>query len=493
MQSNSNRFLLTCGVITLVACICLSLVSISGAGLFLFNRSSSPATGSVVATEVATIAISTEATTQSISPTLAPTSEPSLASTAEATPEATLPPAGEIPADVAQQMDQIQDQVVELRDLPAADNVGRKLITPKQLRQKVVDDFLKDYTKEDAQNDVRVLSAFGLLEPGFDLYNFYTDLLSEQIAGFYDDKTKEMYVIQGEGFQGPERLTYAHEYTHALQDHAYDIENGLRYNNDICKTESERCAAVQALLEGDASLLEIEWLSNFATAQDRVEIQQFYNNYQSPVYDSAPDFLKEDFVFPYTKGQDFVDHLHSAGGWSTVNNAYGNPPLSTEQILHPERYPDDKPIDVPVPDLASTLGEGWKEIDRNEMGEWYTYLILAHGLDINARVDDSQAQEASTGWGGDTYVVYTQNQGDGTVALLKSEWDTQGDALEFSTAFQDYAKARFGDPILNESNQVAWEHDGGYDLFQFEGSQTIWISAPDADTANAVLQAISNQ
>lgn len=488
MQSNTNRILLTCGVILLVACICLSILSVAGAGLFVLNRSSGPIT-----TSVATVIVETRVPNDSGFPTLAATTESPLSGTVEATPPATLPAAGEIPAGVAQQMNDIEDQVVELRNLPPAENVGRKLLTSEQLRQRVIDDFLKDYTAEDAQSDVRVLSAFALLDPGFDLYNFYLELFSEQIAGFYDDKTKEMYVIQGEGFQGPERLTYAHEYNHALQDHAYDIENGLRYNNDICITESERCAAVQALLEGDATLLEQEWFTNFATDQDRIDIQQFYNNYQSPIYDSAPDFLKEDFIFPYSQGLQFVDYLHSAGGWSNVNNAFENPPVTTEQILHPERYPDDKPADVSVPDLTGTLGDGWMEIDRNEMGEWYTYLILAHGRDTNARIDDAQARAAASGWGGDTYVVLTQDQGDGTVSVLNTLWDTSGDALEFSTVFQDYARARFGDPAVEDSNEIAWDHEGGYDIFQFEGSQTIWISAPDADTSRSVLDAVSNQ
>jgi hypothetical protein len=458
----------------------------------MINRSSSP-TFRPVSTAVETVIIEPITPTQTVSPTLSTTTEPKLTGTIEATPQGTLPSAGEVPPDVAQQMDEIQDQVVELRNLPPAGDVGRKLLTPEQLRQRVIDDFLKDYTAEDAQSDVLMLSAFGLIEPGFDLYNFYLELFSEQIAGFYDDETKEMYVIQGEGFQGPERLTYAHEYTHALQDHAYDLKGGLGYDNDICKTESERCAAVQALLEGDASLLELQWFSNFATPQDQIEIQQFYNNYQSPVYDSAPDFLKEDFVFPYTEGQDFVSSLQASSGWQAVNNAYENPPVTTEQILHPERYPDDKPVDVPVPDLTGTLGDGWTEIDRNKMGEWYTYLILAHGRDANARIDNAQAQAAAAGWGGDTYVVYSQDQGDATVSVLNTIWDTPGDALEFSTAFQDYARARFGDPALEESNHIAWEHDGGYDLFQFEGSQTVWISAPDAGTANALLDAVLNQ
>ena len=90
------------------------------------------------------------------------------------------------------------------------------LLSPDQLRQNVINDFLADYTDEQVADDVLELSTIGLLEPNFDLRTFYVDLLSEQVAGYYDNETGEMFVVQGQGFQGPERLTYSHEFTHVL-------------------------------------------------------------------------------------------------------------------------------------------------------------------------------------------------------------------------------------------------------------------------------------
>jgi hypothetical protein len=203
-----------------------------------------------------------------------------------------------------------------------------------------------------------------LLDKDFDLYNFYLDLYSEQIAGFYDQEIKEMFIVQDNDFAGPERLTYAHEYVHALQDQQYDIENGLRFNDDACESDSERCAAVQSLLEGDASLTEAHWLSNFATLEDQKDLADFYNELKSPVFDRAPAFMQEDFLFPYQQGQKFVEALFDLGGWEFVNQAYENPPVSTEQILHPEMYPDNSPVTVNLPDLVSFLDQAWVETDR---------------------------------------------------------------------------------------------------------------------------------
>ena len=277
-DSPNRRIFLSCLVISVVICLCLSVASILGAGLILFITS----------------------------PDLARINQP------VATDQTQV-------LDVDQQMEVIERQVSELRGLEAKSSVSRHLLTPVDLRQHILDDFLKDYSQEEARQDALSLWSFGLLERDFKLYDFYIELYSEQVAGFYDQETKEMFVVQGEGFAGPERLTYAHEFTHALQDQYYDIQDGLRFNDTDCENESERCAAISALLEGDATLAELEWFSSHATAQDRREISSFYNNYSSPVFDSAPQFMQDDFLFPYEQGQDFVKTIFDEGGWQAVD------------------------------------------------------------------------------------------------------------------------------------------------------------------------------
>ena len=372
-------------------------------------------------------------------------------------------------------MAQIESEVISLRNLQPSGTVTRALLTRSQLREKIETDFFEDYTPEEASEDSIVLAALGLLEPGFDMFNFYQDLLSEQIAGQYDHTTKEMDVVQGVDFGGPERLTYAHEYAHALQDQNFDIENGLNYTDESCEEDSERCAAVQALLEGDASQLELEWFNNFSTNQDLIDIQNFYAEYESPVYDRAPAFLKEDFIFPYTYGQAFVEYLYNLGGWQAINDAYKNVPITTEQIIHPERYPDDKPENIDIPDLTPLLGEDWIEIDRGVMGEWYTFLILAHGLHPEARLADFEAQAASDGWGGDTYAVYFNEQSGSIVLVMHTSWESVNDAGQFYNAFNKHTTARFGAPTDVQTDRIGWDYPGGYTQASTQNQFTTWI------------------
>jgi hypothetical protein len=146
---------------------------------------------------------------------------------------------------IAAQMDSIESQVVSIRGLQPTGPVSRAVLTTDQLQDVVINDFFADYTTEEAQADAIELAAIGLLEPGFDLYQLYIDLYSEQIAGFYDDETGELYVIQGEAFSGMQRMTHSHEYTHVLQDQTYDMREGLNVNEDNCKLDTEYCAAVR--------------------------------------------------------------------------------------------------------------------------------------------------------------------------------------------------------------------------------------------------------
>jgi hypothetical protein len=416
MSNTSRRVVISCLIISTAIILCIGVIGITGALIFSFYP---PTASEQELSPPPVILVTPDNETQPEEPgqpipQASPEAPVPVETPAGSTPEASLP------AEITNQMDEIQAQVVELRGLEPLDSVDRYLLTPEQLRTRVIEDFLEDYTPEEARDDALVLGVFGLLEPGFDLYDFYVELLSEQVVGFYDSDTKEMYVIQGSGFSGPERLTYAHEYVHALQDQHYQIEEGLGYNDENCEVNTDYCAAISSLLEGDASLSEMQWLYTHATDQDIRDIQEFYQTYESPIFESSPSFLREDFIFPYRAGQEFVETIYDQSGWQGVDQVYANPPLSTEQILHPERYPDVVPVAVELPDLQTTLGEGWREVEQGTWGEWYTYLILAEGLNEATRLDPAAARQAADGWAGDSYRVYSNDQDNQVVSGVKN-------------------------------------------------------------------------
>jgi len=458
-SKNKKNILLSCVVIIIVTCICLGIIAVSSAGVSLIWPSEK--------TEQVTLPPTIEATQE-----VGPTKE------------------SELLKELREAMSKIETQVALLRGLEAVESVDRALITSEELKEIVTTEFFSEYTDEDARQDVLILSALGLLPESFNLKNFYHELYGEQIAGFYDSETKEMYVVQGTGFGGYEKITYAHEYTHVLQDQVYGLDEGLGMNDESCEEDSERCAAVQALIEGDATLTELLWFRSYATEQDYEDYNKAFEDYESPVLDSAPAYIAADLYFPYEYGYIFVQLLYNKNGYDAVDAAYENVPVSTEQILHPERYPDDKPVEVTLPDLTEILGEEWILYDQNVMGEWYTYLILNKAYDETYRLFETTAENAAEGWGGDAYAFYLNDSTDDVVFVMDSIWDTTDDADEFADAFMDYADLRWENGGSAIEGYPAWLGANGAVVFLQEGDRTLWVLAPDAEIAESILTAL---
>lgn len=479
--------------ILLITIFCLGICAISSAGIWtaalnpILSRLATPtffaAAPSPIASLTATPAM---AGTTPAQPTLA-----GATTAVQASPVPTdVPGDSGLPADITRQMDQIQKQVIKIRGLQPTGPIKRSLLTHDQLQKNVVIDFLKDYSAQDAKNDILVLSTFGFIQPNFDLYTFYQKLYTEQIAGYYDNQTKAMYVVKGENFLGPERMTYAHEYTHVLQDQNYDIQNGMGYSDERCKKETESCAGIQALIEGDATYVEQTWLQEDSTAQDKSQIQDMYKNYSSPVYDSAPAYMQQDMMFPYQAGLEFVQSLLDRGGEAAVDSAFRSPPVSTSQILHPDRYPSQKPVDVSLPDLTKTLPSGWRLVDENAFGEWYHYLWLSYGDNKKARMPSTLAKQATQNWAGDRYAVYSNDASHQTLGLLVSDWGTQAKANLFRDAYEQYGIALWGSP-KTQGAWLVWKTNSGTTEITVKDARSVWISAPDDVTLASAQTALN--
>ncbi len=474
MDSKKKKYiLLSCGVLLIVACVCIVLIAVTGLGVSLiwpFGQSSTSATEVVVAptdalmkTEVAATDVVTEEPTA--------TDEPAVSN---------------FPEEMLDTATAIEEQVQDLRGLTATEDFSRELISEAELAETVRNEFFADYTEEEAQQDALSLATLGLLPPDFDLKQWYTDLYSEQIAGYYDDEIKTMFVVQDTGFGGYEKLTYAHEYTHVLQDQVYGFDDILDMSEEACQADSEKCAAIQALIEGDAVTSELLWFSENGTRQDYNDIMDMYDSFESPVMDSAPPYMEADLYFPYEAGPVFVESFTDEGGYASLAEVYDNLPVSTEQIMHPERYPDDT-IPVDLPDMTDILGEGWTLYDQNVMGEWYTYLILNKAYDLDWQLSDETAGEAAEGWGGDAYAIYLNEETNQVVFILDYVWDSFADAEEFATAFRSYADARWNSTDSSILGHYAWTGaDGVIDFFQ-NGDRAVWVIAPDTQIIESLM------
>ncbi|HYN69124.1 MAG TPA: hypothetical protein VEX41_02815, partial [Candidatus Eisenbacteria bacterium] len=246
--------------------------------------------------------------------------------------------------------------------------------------------------------------------------------------GYYSPERDELFVVSAAGGVGPtQRVTYAHEYTHQLQDQNFGIEKlGLD-----AADQSDRSLARLALLEGDAVTVQTRWMQENLTAEDLGQI--FADASDPAVLEAlrrAPAILRDTAFFPYLDGPIFASTLMVRDGFNGVDAAYSAPPDSTEQILHPEKYLDrDPPIVINVPaDLPSKLGPGWSDGGADTLGELQLRIWLGEG-----GVESTAASRAAAGWGGDRLMLLDGPAGATAIALI-TEWDSLADASEFAAA-----------------------------------------------------------
>jgi hypothetical protein len=196
----------------------------------------------------------------------------------------------------------------------------------------------------------------------------------------------------------------------------------------------------------------------------------------------------KDLSFPYDHGLAFVSYLYRRGNWAEVNRAYAELPLSTEQILHPEKYvAGEAAIAVTDPPLSTALPSNWRLLADDVLGEWTTYLLLGYGAREAAQLPDETARAAAAGWGGDAYQVY-YNEGAGAAVLAAHwVWDTQRDSGEFASALVAQQAARFEESAINRDGADCWELAGQVSCVLAAGGETLWLLAPDQSILNQLL------
>ncbi len=349
-------------------------------------------------------------------------------------------------------LDEIETQVAALRGLQPTAKVGREIIDEEQLRTMLTADYDKDSPPAYVAASERMYKALGLLPADADLKKMQLDLLSAGVAGFYRNDEKKMFVVSRSGSLGPEdEITYAHEYTHALQDQHFSVFT----DQEKVLDKTDWFLARQAIYEGDASVLMSYWANANLTAAEVAEVSNAaLDPAQQAVIDQMPAILRETLLYPYTTGAFYVLGAQMSGGWPAVDDFYDKMPESTEQILHVDKYQaGEAPVAVTLPkDLAKDLGKGWTVPLQDTFGELQTGIWLTEG-----GVPSATAKEAAAGWGGDRLAVI--NGPDGAWALaMKTAWDTPEDAAAFEAAAST-ALAKAGGPaqvLPGEGGDVRW-------------------------------------
>lgn len=389
-------------------------------------------------------------------PTPVPTATPT--PTVRASPSPT-------PADPETVIAEIEAAVRELRGLPAPQIGPPEVIGRAALEAELREIFDADYPEEERRADNLTLRALGLLDQGEDYAELQLELLGAQVIGFYDDIEKRMVLVSERGLDAVAKITYAHEYTHALQDAAFGLDS-----LDIdAPGQDDRGLARLALVEGDATLTMVLW----ALERSGMGPEELLEIGETPIPETGdvPPWMLELLEFPYLAGSEFVGQLYQTGGFEAVDEAFADLPASTEQVLHFEKYlAAEAPVDVVVPDLIAALDGGaccWEQVESTPIGEGFIRIWL-EALGAPA------ALSAAEGWGGDRLVVLT-GPDDQFALAWRLVWDTDADAAEFVDA---YAEA---ESLLGVAGR----------LIELESDEVLVVHASSASLLNDLVAAAS--
>ena len=344
--------------------------------------------------------------------------------TASATPTPTSSP-----RDAAQVFADIRKEVELTRGLQATGAVDPVTIDPAQLATNLQAEFDAEYTPDELESTEDVLITLGLLPTGASIRQLTLDLQEGQVAGYYSPDKDQLYVVRrsGDDLGAIERVTYAHEFNHQLQDQHFELDRFFEGSAD----QTDGSLGRLALIEGDAVSVQSAWMTDNLTPRELGELVAVALGPGSlDALRRAPRYLRETALFPYEDGFAFTNRLLAEGGYAAVDAAYDDPPESTEQILHPDRYLQrETPDQVRIPTgIAPTLGAGWVDDGQDTLGELVLRIWLREG-----EVTPDEAREAAAGWGGDRLVLL-RGPNDALAVGLVTAWDTPADALEFATA-----------------------------------------------------------
>ena len=387
--------------------------------------------------------------------------------------------------------DVIAAKVARLRGLTLKRPIEKGVVNDDQLRARILARMDEDNPPARRLVEAAAAKRWGLVPWTTDLDALIIDLLTEQIAGFYDPRERKLYIASShEADPTWADMVMAHEIDHALQDQHFALDPWMK----VVEDDADASAARSAVIEGDGVALMIEYTMAEQGLPppwgEELVVRMMMASMQTAVatgeggsgqkFDRAPLALREQMIFPYQAGVGFIAALRRTQPWSKVDDVFRKrPPASTEQVMHPELYLSDARPDLitATPPPASL---GLAQLNTSNWGEasWGMFL-RAHG------VAPDTAASAAAGWGGDRVVLLGTADGpahpERTTAVAMTTWDSEVDGAE---AWDALGKALeqmvIGAALSADDDQVRWlDADGRITAAERRGDRiAIVVGAP---------------
>jgi tetratricopeptide (TPR) repeat protein len=381
-------------------------------------------------------------------------------------------------------IDQILREVADLRDLALDDIPDYEIIPRGEVGEYFEDDFDQEFI-ETLGNEYAAMALLGVLPEETDAAEMMLDFISTNVAGFYNPGQEKIYIVADEQLTSSDQLTIVHESEHAIADQEFTL--GMIRSRT---TDSDRYQAATALIEGDAELLSEQYLHQVIP-----DIGWWTDLSDSAARESEsdvdyPSYLINVSMFPYVYGRNFVSFLYDQGGWRQVNTAMWDPPSSSEQIMHPQRYLDeDNPQRVYLEDPSDELKGTWEMIDEDVMGEYGVYLTLSEYF------GRASAGPAAEGWGGDRYILLERRGGVDLIFAWRIAWDTPAEAAEFweSLTIAMFHRQEYREVVEDFSlpaTRRTWSNQDGYLVMSIDDFMVTILVGDQLAELEIVLEAL---
>ena len=359
-------------------------------------------------------------------------------------PDASSAKSAEPKADFMQAADEVLAQMSAILELPVKEPLKKSLRSKQEIRDYLVREEKEDKNDAERYADDKALEAFGLIPKGFPLDSFMLDVLTDQVAGLYDPKGKEFYIADWIPAD-EQRPVMAHELTHALEDQSFHIDpwiKAARPNDDaeLARDSVSEGSAVAAMVDYSLhdekmSVRDIPDVTVVIRSGAVAEMDK------DPKLGHAPIVIRDELLFPYLAGTFFSQQfLKEHSGWVDFKLVFANPPVSTQQILHPSLYfAGVKPEPVSLPDWSSIVPKDWKLLEENVMGEFGLDEVLKQFL------GQQRADALSPAWAGDRYAVFEDQNTKNTPLVFKIAFDKEENAARFCGQYSEALELKYKD------------------------------------------------
>ncbi len=385
--------------------------------------------------------------------------------------------------------------------LPIKHPVKRKLTSRKEVEKYFLDAFKDDESAKHMTQAEVVLKKFGLIPRNSSLEGILLALYTEAVAGYYDPKTKTVYLLDWLDPEG-QKPVLAHELTHALQDQNFDLTKFMKHGKgkktgkyDV--TTSEAMSARVALMEGQAAAVMVDYLlaPQGQSVESNPEIARavqagMLSDEGAPIMRKAPLYLKEDLKFPYTYGLNFVVDMLKVSKEKAFSEAFQKPPADTRQVMQPETYLKGEVVPpLPMPDFEKVLGKEWERFDVDSVGE-FDVGVLAR--EYGAPIGD--ATKMAKDWRHQYYFAAARKgmkpTKPGDVALIYvSRWSSPEAAASFAKLDGESLKKRYQQPEPAASESGHWTTEEGDVFIQQQGDLVFVTEGFDAATSSKMRSA----